>query len=81
MIDSPVSGLAGSDLPNASITIATSRSHYRVIEGTSGGIKDGSSVTAGKGNEIDSLVVELAGFEAAPDVLLSGFKVSGRWRK
>ena len=56
MIGSPVVKLAGLDLPNANFTIIASRSYHRVVEGTPGGVEDGGSVAAGKGNEIGELV-------------------------
>ena len=52
---SPVVELAGFDLPNANFTVIASRGYYRVVEGTPGGVEDGSSVAAGKGNEIGEL--------------------------
>src|SRR5258706_75061 len=55
VIGSPVIELAGFDFPNANFTIIASRSYYRVVEGTPGGVEDGSSVVTGKGNEIGEL--------------------------
>lgn len=52
MVGSPVVELAGLNLPNANLAVFTSRSYYRVVEGTPGGVEDGSDVATSEGNEI-----------------------------